>query len=56
MTNVYTLFVSLSAGASKSGFEAKVRTPLDELMEKSAASVPDRDQLRVVAASTSVAV
>jgi hypothetical protein len=35
------LFTSLSAGASKSGLAAKVKTPLDELMAKSAASVPD---------------
>jgi hypothetical protein len=34
----------------------KARTPEDELIIKAAASVPDRDQLKVVPASTSVAV
>ena len=51
----YVLFVSLSAGASKSGAEAKVRTPLPELMEKSAASVPDIENESEDPASTSVA-
>jgi hypothetical protein len=50
------LFTSLSAGASKSGLAAKVKTPLDELIAKSAASVPDIENEREVPASTSVAV
>jgi hypothetical protein len=34
---------------------AKVRTPLEELMAKSAASVPDIEKVSVEPASTSVA-
>ena len=55
ITTTYTLFTSLSAGASKSGFAAKVKTPLDELMAKSAASVPDVENESDAPASTSVA-
>lgn len=55
-TTTYVLFTSLSAGASKSGALAKVSTPLEELIAKSAASVPDTENASEVPASTSVAV
>jgi hypothetical protein len=55
-TTRYVLFVSPSAGASKSGAMAKVKTPVEELMAKSPASVPDIENERVAPASTSVAV
>ena len=51
---IYALLVSASAGASKSGFAAKASAPEDELIEKSAASVPEIDQVRVVPVSTSL--
>ena len=47
------MLVSLSAGASKLGDEEKARAPVDELMVKSAASVPEIDQVSVVPESTS---
>jgi hypothetical protein len=55
MTTTYVLFVSPSAGASKSGAVAKVSTPLEELIAKSAASVPDMENESEEPASTSVA-
>ena len=56
MTTMYALLVSLSAGASKSGLMEKASTPEEELIEKSAASVPEIDQVSVVPASTSLPV
>ena len=50
----YTLSVSESAGDSKFGDDAKVNTPV-VLISKSAASVPDNDQV-IVSSSGSVAV
>ena len=55
-TTIYALLVSASAGASKSGFAANAKAPVDGSIEKSAASVPEIDQLRVVPASTSLPV
>jgi len=42
----YTLLVSASAAPSKSGDDAKVNTPL-VLIAKSAASVPDKDHVKL---------
>ena len=55
-TTIYALLVSASAGASKSGLMEKLSAPEDELIEKSAASVPEIDQVRVVPVSTSLPV
>ena len=55
ITTTYSLFMSLSAGASKSGLDEKARTPLEELIEKSAASVPEIEKESEAPASTSVA-
>ena len=55
-TTIYALLVSASAGASKSGLAEKASTPEDGSIEKSAASVPEIDQVRVVPASTSLPV
>ena len=45
--------MSLSAAPSKFGVDAKARTPVDVFSVKSAASVPEIDQVRVVGVSTS---
>jgi hypothetical protein len=50
---MYVLFPSLSTGEANNGAETKVTAPVDELIAKRAASMPEIDQVKVAPESGS---